>query len=147
MGLWLRTGPTTISWSKNWYTAKLGHWTHNRQHWSEARTRGTSTGDPYPYHYTNVLLAESTIQTVYNRNTRRLTIKIYAGIVTLAFAREPNAKAKKCNGHDRDWTYSLACARRARHRCINRNLLKWPQIYDLDDETVNLLVCFKWQAW
>ena len=32
---------------------------------------------------------------VYNRNTRRLTIKVYAGIATLVFAREPNAKAKK----------------------------------------------------
>ena len=32
---------------------------------------------------------------VYNRNTRRCTIKVYAGIATLAFAREPSAKAKK----------------------------------------------------
>ena len=103
-------------------TAKLGHRTHNRQHWSEVRTRGTNTGDPYPYHYTNGLLAESKIQTVYNHNMRMLIIKIYAAIVTLAFAREPSAKAKKCNDHGRVQTYSLACARRARLRCTNRGL-------------------------
>ena len=77
-------------------TAKPGHRTHNRQHWSEVRTRGTSTGDPCSYRYTNGLLAELKIQTVYDRNTRRRTIKVYAGIATLAFAREPSAKAKKC---------------------------------------------------
>ena len=39
-------------------------------------------------------------------NTRRRNIKVYAGISTLAFAREPSAKAKKvqkkCNGHNGD---------------------------------------------
>ena len=45
--------------------------------------------------YTNELLAESKIQTVYIHNTRSLTIKIYAGITTLVFARKPSAKAKK----------------------------------------------------
>ena len=77
-------------------TAKLGHRTHNRQHWSEVRTRGTSTGDPCSFRYTNGLLAELKIQTVYHRNTRRRIIKVYAGIATLAFAREPSTKAKKC---------------------------------------------------
>ena len=101
-------------------TAKVRHRTHNRQHWSEVRTRGTSTGDPCPHHYTNGLLVESKIQMVYNRNTRRLTIKIYAGIVTLAFAREPGAK--KFNGHGRDQTYFLACLRRVRLRCTTRGL-------------------------
>ena len=76
-------------------TAKSGHRTHNRQHWGEVRTRGTSTSDPCSFRYTNGLLAEFKIQTVYNRNTRRRTIKVYAGIATLAFAREPSAKAKK----------------------------------------------------
>ena len=46
--------------------------------------------------YTNGLLAESNIQTAYDRDTRRRTIKVYQGIDTLAFAREPSAKAKKC---------------------------------------------------
>ena len=43
---------------------------------------------------------ELSIQTVYDRNTRRRTIKVYAGVyagfATLAFAREPSAKTKKC---------------------------------------------------
>ena len=76
-------------------TVKLGHRTHNRQHWSEVRTQGTSTGNPCSYHYTNGLLAELEIQTLYERNTRRHTIKVYAGIATLAFAREPSAEAKE----------------------------------------------------
>ena len=53
--------------------------------------------------YTNGLLAGSKIQTVYDRNTRRRTMKVYAGVATLAFAREPSAKARKVqkryNGH------------------------------------------------
>ena len=77
-------------------TVKLGYRTHNRQHWSEVRTRGTSTGDPCLFRYTNGLLAELKIQTVYDRNTRRRIIKVYAGIATLDFARNPSAKAKKC---------------------------------------------------
>ena len=77
-------------------TVKLGHRTHNRQHWSEVRTRGTSTGNPCSCRYTNGLLAESKIQTVYNRNTRRRNIKVYAGIATLALAHRPSAKAKEC---------------------------------------------------
>jgi len=76
-------------------TAKLGHRTHNRQHWSEVRTQGTSTDDPCSYRYTNGILTESKIQTVYERNTRRRTIKVYVGIATLAVAREPSAKARK----------------------------------------------------
>ena len=56
--------------------------------------------------YTNGLLLELKIQTVYDRNTRRRTIKVYAGIATLTFAREPSAKANKvqtrCNGHAGD---------------------------------------------
>ena len=40
------------------------------------------------------LLEELDIQTLYNRNTRRRAIKVYAGIATLAFAREHSAKAK-----------------------------------------------------
>ena len=35
------------------------------------------------------------MQTIYNRNARKLTIKIYAGIAVLAFAGESSAKAKK----------------------------------------------------
>ena len=58
--------------------------------------RVASTGDPCSCRYTIGLHAESKIQTVYDRNTRRCTIKVYAGIATLAFAREPSAKAKKC---------------------------------------------------
>ena len=38
---------------------------------------------------------DTEIQTLYERNTKRRTIKFYAGIATLAFAREPSAKAKK----------------------------------------------------
>ena len=34
------------------------------------------------------------IQTVYNCNTRRRTVKVYAGVAMLIFAREPSAKAK-----------------------------------------------------
>ena len=75
-------------------TAKLGHRTRNRQHWKEVPARGTSTSDPWPFRYTNELLAELKIQTVYDRNTRRRTIKLYAGIDTLVFAHEPSAKAK-----------------------------------------------------
>ena len=87
-------------------TDKLGHRTHNHQHWNEVQTRGTNTGDPCSYRYTNGLLAESKIQTVYNRNTRRRNIKVYAGIATLTFVRETSAEAKKaqkqCNGHAED---------------------------------------------
>ena len=36
------------------------------------------------------------MQTGYKRNTRRRTIKVYAVIVTLIFARKLSAKAKKC---------------------------------------------------
>ena len=47
--------------------------------------------------YTNRLLAELKIQTVYKHNARRRTIKIYAGIATLGFVREPLArKQEKC---------------------------------------------------
>ena len=37
---------------------------------------------------------ELKIQTLYDRNMRRRTIKVYAGIATLTFAREPSAKTK-----------------------------------------------------
>ena len=49
----------------------------------------------YSYHYTNGLLLESKIQTVYNRNTRRRTIKVYAGIVMLAFCISAQAKCER----------------------------------------------------
>ena len=99
-------------------TAKLELRTYNRRHWSEVRTRGTSTGNPCSYRYTNGLLEELKIQTLYERSTRRRTIEVYAGIDTLAFAREPSAKAKKmqksCNRHAKAWTCYLevraACA-------------------------------------
>ena len=42
------------------------------------------------------VLADLKIQTVFNRNMRRRIIKVYAGTATLAFAREPSARAKKC---------------------------------------------------
>ena len=42
---------------------------------------------------------ESKIQTVYDHNARLRTIKVYVGIAMLAFAREPSAKAKKCNNN------------------------------------------------
>ena len=51
---------------------------------------------------TNRLLAELKIRTVYKRNTRRRTIKVYAGIAMLAFAREPSAKAKMCKNNIMD---------------------------------------------
>ena len=76
-------------------TAKLGHRTNDRRHCSEVRTRGTSTGNPCSCRYTNGLLEELTVQTLYERNTIRRTIKVYAGIATLALAREPSTKAKK----------------------------------------------------
>ena len=38
---------------------------------------------------------ELKIQTVYRRNTRRRTIKIYAGIAMLGFAREPLARKQE----------------------------------------------------
>ena len=79
---------------KKMTTVKLGHRTHNRQHWSEVRTRGTSTDNPCSCRYTNWLLVELEIQTLYARNTRRRTIKVYAGIATLEFARKASAKAK-----------------------------------------------------
>ena len=76
-------------------TVKPGHRTHNRQHWDEVRTRGTSIGDTCSYRYTNRLLEELKVQILYKRNTRRRTIKVYAGIATLAFARESSAKVEK----------------------------------------------------
>ena len=84
----------TISWSKkiNCQSEKLNT---RPPALVVASNSGPSTGDPCPYHYTNELLAESKIQTVYNRNTRKRNIKVYAGIATLALAREPSAKAGK----------------------------------------------------
>ena len=56
-------------------------------------------------------------------STSKRNIKVYAGIATLALAREPSAKAKSwCNRHIGDRTYSLACGRRARVRCTNCGL-------------------------
>ena len=52
-------------------TVKPGHRTHNRRHWSEVRTRGTSTCNPCSCRYTNGLLAELKIWTLYEPNTRR----------------------------------------------------------------------------
>ena len=75
-------------------TAKSGHRTHHRQHWTKVQNRGTSTGDPCSYRYTNTLLTESTIQTVYKRNTRRCTIKIYAGTTTRASLARKQEKCK-----------------------------------------------------
>ena len=98
--------------------AKLGHRTYNHRHWSEVQTRGTSTGNPCSYRYTNGVLAELKIQTLYKRNTRRRTIKVYAGIATLAFAHEPSAKAKKFENDVTDTPglehATSRCARRAR---------------------------------
>ena len=57
---------------------------------------------------------ESKIQTVYDRNTRRRTIKVYAGIATLAFARKPSAKAKKCKNDVTDTSGFEPATSRAR---------------------------------
>ena len=90
-------------------------------------TRGTSTGDPYLYRYTNGLLARLKIQTVYNRNTRRRNIKVYAGIATLASAHEPSAKANKCKKIATVTTEIGHATSHARGVCVsraNRSLLE-----------------------
>ena len=119
-------------------TVKPGHRTYNHPYLGEIRTRGTSTGDLYPYHYTNKLHAESKIQMVHNRNTIRLSIKIYAGIATLAFAREPSTKAKQVQ-RSRQGSNILP---RMRAVCVSplyqSELVKWPYIYYLNDKAVKL---------
>ena len=131
-------------------TDKLGHRTHNRQLWNEVWTRGTNTGGQCSYRYTNGLLAESKIQSVYDRNTRRRSIKVCAGTATLAFSREPSVKAKqlqkRCNGHSGDWTYYFEGARCARRiRCTNR-LLRWLHIYSLNYKVVKIIFFDIWNV-
>ena len=79
-------------------TVKSRHRTRNRRHWSKVRTRGTSTGDPCSFRHTNGLLVELKVQTLYDRNTRRRTIKVYAGITKYAriCARAERKSKKKC---------------------------------------------------
>ena len=75
---------------------------------------------------TNGLLVESKVQTLYDRNTRRRTIKVYGGIATLAFACEPSTKAKKCKNDVTDTpgieptTYLGGEQRTRRVHCTNR---------------------------
>ena len=109
----------------------------------EVRTRETNTGEPCSYRYSNGLLAEPKIQTICEQNTRRRTIKTYAGIATLAFARKPSAKARKvekqCSGHFGDWTCFLACVRRVPYIYgINNNALKGAN-YDLPPLTFTFM--------
>ena len=81
---------------KKMTTAKLGHRTNNRRHWSEVQTRGTSTGNPYSCHYTNGLLGELKIQTLYERNTRRRTIKSTRVSIRSHLRASQARKQKKC---------------------------------------------------
>ena len=73
---------------------KLGHRTRNRQHWSVVRTRGTSTGDPCSCRYTNGLLVEFKVQTLYGHNTRRRTIKVWRGSLR-SYLRASRARKQK----------------------------------------------------
>ena len=97
-----------------------------------------------------VICARTAIPTGYLRNWRfKLftiviregvsTIKVYAGIATLAFLREPSAKAKivqkPCNGHVGDWTYYLEGARRV---CCTNRLTEWLYIYSLNYKAVKV---------
>ena len=76
-------------------TAKLGHRTYNRWHYGVR----FELGEPVLAIHAHTAIPTGYLQNSrfkpFTRNTRRRTIKIYAGIDTLAFAREPSAKAKK----------------------------------------------------
>ena len=72
---------------------------------------------------------ESKIQTVYDRNMRRCTIKVYAVIATLAFAREPSAKAKNSitDMSGIEHTTSHACA--VRVSAVSSELIENGRVY------------------
>ena len=94
-------------------TDKLGHRTHNHQHWNDVRTRGTNTGDPCLYRYTNQLLVELKIQTLYERNTRRCTIKSTRGLIR-SHLRASQARKQKSATDTSGIEHTLSHARDVR---------------------------------
>ena len=75
------------------------------------------------------------VQTLYERNTRRRTIKVYAGIATLAFAREPSVKAKESITVSTGIEHTTSHARAVRASAVPSELIGTIRIY-INDKAV-----------